>query len=385
MPNADLDPLDLAGAVALRKTLENPPKLDLGENIRAASKAGGGRFAGRLLRAVRGPGKLTVHEFFYYRLYDPALAETALDRFVGKKVQARMHFACNDPRWFAACHDKLLWSAILSGAKLALPDTVAVFAKSEQFDAGELLRTGEELKAFVSDGRNRPLFCKPIDGINSIGAMRIEGSDGDKLVINGGEQRQLADIVHFMSSLSPAGYLLQRVLRPNPVLEPLTGAAIASLRFLVLLADDGPAIESAVIKLPTRSQIADNFWRKGNMLAAIDLASGKIVRTITGTGAALEVVQTEPATGLTLQGFVVPDFAATQSLCLRAAVHFRGIRTQSWDVALTADGPVLLEMNFGGDLNLHQLAHNRGILTDRYCRHLRACGYKRRLPAGKSA
>jgi len=266
-----------------------------------------------------------------------------------------------------------------------LPDTVAIFAKSGQFDASELLRTGEELKAFVSDGRNRPLFCKPIDGINSIGAIRIEGSDGDKLVINGGEQRQLADIVHFMSSLSPAGYLLQRVLRPNPVLEPLTGAAIASLRFLVLLADDGAAIESAVIKLPTRSQVADNFWRKGNMLAAIDLASGKIVRTITGSGAALKVVQTEPASGLTLQGFVIPDFAAAQSLCLRAAVHFRGIRTQSWDVALTADGPVLLEMNFGGDLNLHQLAHNRGILSDSYCRHLRACGYKRRLPAGTSA
>jgi hypothetical protein len=385
MLNAGLDPLDLAGASALRKALENPPKLDLAENVRGAAKAGGGRFVGRLLRAVRGPGKLTVHEFFYYRLYDPALAETALERFVGKNAQARMHFACNDTRWFAACHDKLLWSTILAGAGLAVPDTVAVFGKSGPPGAGELLRTDEELRAFVGDSRNHPLFCKPIDGINSIGAIRIEGAEGDSLVINGGEQRRLADVARFMSSLSPAGYLLQKVLRPQPALEPLTGAAIASLRFLVLLGDDGAAIESTVIKLPARNQVADNFWRKGNILAAIDLASGRIARAITGTGAALSVVETEPTSGTILPGFAIPDFTAAQSLGLRAAAHFRGIRTQSWDVALTADGPVLLEMNFGGDLNLHQLAHNRGILSDSYCRHLRACGYKRRLPAGASA
>jgi hypothetical protein len=37
---------------------------------------------------------------------------------------------------------------------------------------------------------------------------------------------------------------------------------------------------------------------------------------------------------------------------------------------------VLLEVNFGGDLNLHQLAHRRGALSDSFAAHLRRCGYR---------
>ena len=64
---------------------------------------------------------------------------------------------------------------------------------------------------------------------------------------------------------------------------------------------------------------------------------------------------------------------------VRAAVaQFPGIRTQSWDVALSDCGPVLLEVNYGGDLNLGQLAHGKGVLDEVYAEHLRRCGYKLR-------
>lgn len=116
------------------------------------------------------------------------------------------------------------------------------------------------------------------------------------------------------------------------------------------------------------------------MLGAIKLDTGRLARVVTGSGPGLRVIGNDPSDDARLVAMDVPDFDAARSLCLKAAAHFPGIRTQSWDVALTAAGPVLLELNFGGDLNLHQLAHHRGILSDTYCRHLRACGYKRSLP-----
>ena len=42
---------------------------------------------------------------------------------------------------------------------------------------------------------------------------------------------------------------------------------------------------------------------------------------------------------------------------------FAGVRTQSWDVALSDQGPGFLEVNFGGDLNLAQL----GPVTAKLC------------------
>ena len=50
-------------------------------------------------------------------------------------------------------------------------------------------------------------------------------------------------------------------------------------------------------------------------------------------------------------GTPIPEWDELIRLVLQAAPVFAGIRTQSWDIALTHRGPVFLEMNFGGDLN----------------------------------
>ncbi len=47
--------------------------------------------------------------------------------------------------------------------------------------------------------------------------------------------------------------------------------------------------------------------------------------------------------------------------CLAAATIAPELRFQHWDVALTGDGPVLLELNVQGSLDLVQLAAQKGI------------------------
>jgi hypothetical protein len=92
---------------------------------------------------------------------------------------------------------------------------------------------------------------------------------------------------------------------------------------------------------------------------------------------AMREVAEHPDTGAALAGLALPDWQRAADLCRYAASMFPGIRTQSWDIALTDAGPVILEFNFGGDLNLHQLAHRRGALTPSYVEHLKRCGYRR--------
>ena len=45
-------------------------------------------------------------------------------------------------------------------------------------------------------------------------------------------------------------------------------------------------------------------------------------------------------------------------------------------MALTERGPVLLEVNFGSDLNLAQLALGTGVLDDTCAERLQRCGYR---------
>jgi hypothetical protein len=147
---------------------------------------------------------------------------------------------------------------------------------------------------------------------------------------------------------------------------------------LVLITPDGPLIHRAVAKITTGHNPADNFWRAGNMLGAIDPANGRIARVVRGTGMDKTLNETHPDTGNSLLGTRIPAWKWLVDLVCEATAVFPGIRTQSWDVALSDRGPVLLEVNYGGDLNLGQLAHGKGVLDDAYADHLRRCGYKLR-------
>ena len=100
------------------------------------------------------------------------------------------------------------------------------------------------------------------------------------------------------------------------------------------------------------------------------------MRVVKGTGVETVIDGVHPDTGRPITGTAIPDWEALSTLVELAARLFPGIRTQSWDIALTDKGPIPLEVNFGGDLNLTQLASGKGVLDDTYREHLRSCGYR---------
>ena len=97
---------------------------------------------------------------------------------------------------------------------------------------------------------------------------------------------------------------------------------------------------------------------------------------VRGSGAELVRDEAHPDTGLPIAGFVIPQWSELCDLTREAAAVFPGIRAQSWDAALTDNGPVFLEVNFGGDLNLAQLAYGEGVLDEAYQARLKQCGFK---------
>jgi hypothetical protein len=371
--------LDPAEALRQRTRLDGPPRIDRARHTVAATKAGFGGFAlaRAMWRVSRGPGKLTSDEYFYYRLYDPALSDAQRRGFVGKRAQADMHAACNDARWFAVADDKALFYTTMRGMGLPIPETIAAFAPGNRAMPWPVLADEATLRRFLADPAHYPMFAKPIDGMYSIGALDLVGFDGGAVRLGDGTHAAMNDLLRYVVELGKAGYLFQRRLRPHPDLAERFGGTVGAARLLVLIGPGGPVIESAVVKIPRLANVADNFWRAGNMLGALDAGDGRILRAISGIGEDAREHDKHPDTGAAIVDLRLPDWTQARDACLRAAAAFPAIRTQSWDVALTADGPMLLEFNFGGDLNLHQLAHRRGALSERYVEHLRRCGYKR--------
>lgn len=359
--------------------LNGIPRIDFPRNLKAALAAGR-RMTSILSEMValrRAAGKLTPNEYFYYRLWQPDLTREERRCFVGKQAQHPMHIACNHAGWYAAAADKLLFHTLMAGAGMQRPELLAITQPGRRPPGGRVLHGEEIIAAFLRDPAHYPLFAKPINGKYSLSVISANGYDAaaDRVLLLGGEPVSPAALAEELAGRA-AGYVLQRRLTPHPCLARLFGPRLWSVRLLVLMTSAGPLVHRAVAKVATGQNPADNFWRPGNMLGAIDLSTGQVARVVQGTGAEVAIDGPHPDTGRAIVGTPIPDWEPLTVLVKEAARLLPGMRTQSWDIALTDTGPVPLEVNFGGDLNLAQLAAGAGVLDETYREHLRTCGYR---------
>ncbi|MGC9271633.1 sugar-transfer associated ATP-grasp domain-containing protein [Acidiphilium sp.] len=336
--------------------------------------------AGRL---NRGPGGLSPAEYFCHRLWDPRFGRGDLQRFVGLSGQGRIHAACCDIAWKAIADDKIVSTAMLEAADVqALPENLAIVHPHRWLDGVYAIRSSEDLRQLLRSPVSYPLVAKPIDGVFSVGVINAVSVDpaADMMQSVNGATSAVSEVAERIMA-HPGGYLIQRALQPDISIASMSGGRLCSVRVLVLLTGAGPVIHRAALKIPLSGNVADNYWRPGNRLGAIELASGQVIRVVTGTTQSLRRDPVHPETGARIEGVTIPEWSRLCDLVSRVAPLFPGIRTQSWDVALTDRGPVLLEINWGGDLHLHQFAHGEGILDPIFCDHLRECGYRGTLPA----
>jgi hypothetical protein len=163
------------------------------------------------------------------------------------------------------------------------------------------------------------------------------------------------------------GYLLQELLHPHPRLAEVCGDRVSGIRVIVICDEAGPEIIRATWKLTIGDNPADNFWRKGNALAAVDVATGRVLRVVRGVAIERQLLETHPDTDAQLVGLELPDWGELRRVVLAAASAVSRCPLQGWDVVLSDRGPVLLELEpDGGHPNIPQHAYGEGLYQGRF-------------------
>ena len=318
-----------------------------------------------LTKLAFGVGKITAEEYFQFHLYDDRLSLEEKKRFLGRKAQNRILLAGIPQQWFALPHDKLLFYGLLQGLGHKVPTTQAIFHPFRRFGAVPALSDGDALANFLRHEARYPCFGKPVCGIRSVGVMSLESYDAgdDSLRTQEGRTLPVKDVIAAIEDHRKDGYLFQDRLLPHSDIQAICGERIASIRLVVLLkAGEGPKILHALWKVPAGDSIADNFWRQGNVLAALDIESGRVIRALRGVGLEEEELTAHPDSGRPLVDFTIPHWDRVVAACLDCAAALPGLTLQAWDVSVGPDGPVMVEVNIGGDFNLPQIAARRGLL-----------------------
>ncbi len=171
--------------------------------------------------------------------------------------------------------------------------------------------------------------------------------------INGGAELSPDEAVARLSlRINHADYLLQPRLYNHEGLSRVGNGSLLSFRIVTLLNEQGRAeLLSAIAQIPFQRQQVSN---KG-LIAPVDkhgvLGAGQLLRPLS------PLFTTLPEGGESFVGITVPCWNEAIDLALQAHTALGAYISLGWDVAITPDGPVLLETNCGWDPTMMQKAH----------------------------
>ena len=326
-------------------------------------------------RLQRGNGKLTSHDYFMYQLYDDdKYSKEDKAKFISEKLHWAVTHTCCDMSWSALSEDKWLSYRFLKSFDIKVPETIAVIDKTfRSFGSTLKISAPMELRDFLEKNHRYPIFAKPNAGIGSCGAVIITGIDDTNVFLDQSDPLTFDNL--FEELIGDRTYLLQSFIKNHTIISAFS-QYLATIRAVNLVKSDSVVTPFYMLKIPSSTNIADNLWRKGNIIADVDPENGVIRRAIRGRGINTEELDNHPETGEKLVGLTLPYWNELKNVNHTCARLFAPVRYNSLDIALTQDGPVVIEVNTGGSFELPQLASGSGFLTEEIYNFLESCGWK---------
>jgi len=294
------------------------------------------------------------------------------ERFVGWKTESRLD-ALNERSWHCLGLDKVLMYSLFQSNGIRHPETRAIYlsGRGRPLPGASSLKTSEELRSWLRTAANYPFFSKPSASGFARGAFFADHYDPaqDRVVFKDGGSARVDDFENLFDDVEHLGYLFQTPIRPDSRLVGNLGSIVSSLRMMVLYDEvQGPLLHRCFWKLPTGTNTHDNYdgGRTGNLAAGIDHQTGRIMRAITGFGLDEVEVTHHPDSGVPLTSLCVPDWDKVVDFTLQSALTLPKLRFQQWDISLSEEGPMALEVNlFGtGGGTASQLIYRKGLLDE---------------------
>jgi len=308
--------------------------------------------------------KLSPDEYYQMKLFDDKnYSSEDKKKFVGitKSRQIWSTIDAVNP-WYGFMKDKYAAEKLLNSFGLPITETIAVIGGNypgENSEIGSL----DELRAFFNSAE-LPVFGKPVNANRSLGSARFSAYDQktDELTLSNDRKISAEKLWHEIVSSFNGEYLFQKCLEANSSLKDITGGGLPTVRIVTLDSGNGPQVYRCCMKLTGNGNVADNFWRKGNLLAPIDSETGALQAALTAMGIDGKLVTHHPDTGAKIEETVVPFWEEAKALSLSVAEFYKNALLIGFDIAITDDGPVIVEVNNDPHLIMLQIAFQKGVL-----------------------
>ena len=248
---------------------------------------------------------------------------------------------------------------------LAHPMTFGVWGETSETEEEQVLEAieGGRRKREFDNLALKPLEASHGDGLKFLSLPTEEGEVARRLL-----RRRLNEEVTRTGGESAV--LVQERLSQHADYAAPHPHSINTIRVVTFRKNTGEVeIDGAVWRMGRKGSIVDS-WRRGGLAAGVDIETGEVGSAHQLVESGVEWFEEHPDTGSAIVGRSLPGWSDVLEAARRGAEAVEGPRWLGWDVVMSTDGPVLLEVNHGWALPI-MLVHRGGKVPRDWAERLR--------------
>ncbi len=184
-----------------------------------------------------------------------------------------------------------------------------------------------EFKKFIA--KNKTIICKPIDGSGGKGILKYEITKQSKI-----------DTI-YQEILQNNSNLIEQCISQHDEINKLYDGAVNTMRIFTFVTDNNDVVVLNSIFKIGNGGVTDNF-SSGSMYTFLDDNGIILTPAIDQKD---NYFTEHPISKIKITGFKVPMYKEACQMVKEAALIIPSVRYVGWDIAITNDGPVIIEGN----------------------------------------
>ncbi|WP_024590392.1 MULTISPECIES: sugar-transfer associated ATP-grasp domain-containing protein [unclassified Pseudoalteromonas] len=258
----------------------------------------------------------------------------------------------NDCRYTVFADDKFLFHKLMADSNIRTAKLINVISHNTYRNESIDLNAENVLDSIVA----RAIVIKPvIDSSQGAGVnvININTNALKKFEISGVTYTS-AELLEKIFSESACSYLIEEKIQQHSFNQRLHPESVNTIRVDSLLSKTGEAIiNSAYLRIGRNGRKVDNWSGKsGGIGVNINIETGKL--SSLGIDYCKNLYSEPPNTGVAFSGLTVPYWDEIINIVKKAALQFPNLKSLGWDIALSENGPLILEVNADYDILAQQ-------------------------------
>lgn len=280
-------------------------------------------------------------DYFYFKFYDPNINKTE-------------HTNVWDMHLFHKKYNSE--NAIIFRDKLKFRSHFKDYFNYPYFELKNIDDIGQLINWITVNNFQYIVAKEPLGTVgDGVKVLSIENEKGD-LFIDG------LIIEEYLNKLYHKGFILyESFINQHLDLSKIYPKSINTIRIVTFLNDENNVeIWAALLRMGLNKSV-DNF-DAGGISAKIDIESGIVIKPAVIKDPFIdEVFEYHPVTKEKILGLQIPYWEKVLKLINEASKEIPDVRTVGWDVAITINGPTLIEGNDNWDKTHFELTSGEGL------------------------